>query len=501
MKKYILSIDQGTTSTRVIIFNKKMNIVAKAQREINNYYPQEGWVEHDANEIWLSVLACMADVILKSGIDPKEVDSIGITNQRETTVIWDKKTGLPIYRAIVWQSRQSEYICEELRRKNLNDWFKNKTGLLIDPYFSATKIKWILENVKGSKEKAEKGELLFGTIDSWLLFKLTGDKVHATDFSNASRTLLYNIYDLKWDEEILNELDIPLNMLPEVKPSSGLFGYTAFYHFFNQVIPITGIAGDQNASLFGHGCFEQGMTKNTYGTGCFLLMNTGDKPVKSKFGLLTTIAWGFDNKIQYALEGSIFVAGNAINWLKEGLELFDKVSETELMAENAGDSKVYFVPAFVGLGAPYWNSNARGTIFNLSAGINKNNIVKATLESLAYQSKDVIDLMNKESNIELKVLRVDGGVTNNNYCMQFQANILNKRVTRGEISEITALGVGMLAGIETGFYPSQEKIKNLLKVKCIYEPQISKEQINKLYKGWKNAVKATIYFSNIEEIK
>ena len=496
MGKYILAIDQGTTSTRVIIFDKKLTIVGQSQRAIKNYYPQSGWVEHDANEIWLSVLACMSEAILTSNISPKEIDSIGITNQRETTVIWDKNTQLPIYHAIVWQSRQTAAICDDLKQKGLAELFKAKTGLLIDPYFSGTKVKWLLDNVDNARTKAENNELLFGTIDTWILYKLTGGKVHATDYSNAARTLLYNIYDLKWDEEILEILNIPKQILPKVCDSSYNYGKTAYYHFFNNEIPITGIAGDQQAALFGHGCYEAGMAKNTYGTGCFMLMNTKEKAVRSETGLLTTIAWGLDNKIDYALEGSIFVAGNAINWLKDGLDLFDNVNDTSSMAEEVLDNGgIYFVPAFVGLGAPYWNDKARGTIFGLSAGINQKHLVRATLESLAYQTKDVLKLMNEESAIDLQSLKVDGGVTANNFLMQFQADLLKVKVIKGAIKETTALGAAMLAGLYTGFFPDQEYLFKQLHDLKVFNPQMDEEVSEKLYQGWQKAVKACLYYT------
>lgn len=496
MEKYILAIDQGTTSTRAILFNKDCKIISVAQKEFNQYFPSAGWVEHDANEIWLSTLACMSDVIIQSEIDPSLVETIGITNQRETTVVWDAKTGLPIYHAIVWQSRQTDKICDELRNKGLNNWFKEKTGLIIDPYFSATKVKWILDNVKGAKEKAQKGELLFGTIDTWLLYKLSGNKVHATDYSNASRTLMYNIHELKWDQEILDLLEIPKSMLPEVKPSSGIFGYTASYHFFNNEIPISGIAGDQQAALFGQACFDEGMAKNTYGTGCFMLMNTGTKPVTSNYGLLTTIAWGIDNEVNYALEGSIFVAGSAIQWLRDGLKLMKKASESEKMALSCEDSNgVYVVPAFVGLGAPYWDDKARGAIFGLTRGVDENQLTRATLESLAYQTKDVIDVMNVDSKIELKQLKVDGGATANNFLMQFQADILNVEVFRGQVQETTALGACLLAGLATGYFKDKDEIKKHLQIDKVFIPSMPLEQRNKLYNGWKNAVKCTQIYS------
>ena len=497
MKKYIMAIDQGTTSSRVIIFDRELNIMGIAQKEIKNFYPVEGWVEHDASEIWLSVLACMSEVIVTTGIRPDEIDSIGITNQRETTVVWDRDTQLPIYHAIVWQSRQTDQICNRLREKGLNDWFKKKTGLLIDPYFSGTKLRWLLDRVEGAQEKAEAGQLLFGTIDTWLLYKLSGGAVHATDYSNASRTLLYNIYELKWDREILEKLNIPEKMLPEVRDSSGMFGKTASYHFFGNEVPITGIAGDQQASLFGHGCFEGGMAKCTYGTGSFMLMNTDGNAVVSENGLLTTLAWGINDKVEYALEGSIFVAGNAIKWLRDGLEFFDNAAESEAYATAVEDNgQIYFVPALAGLGAPYWNDRARGTIFGITGGTSKKHITRATLESLAYQTKDVLDIMNEESDIELKQLKVDGGATANDFLMQFQSDILNVEVVKGEIQETTALGAAMLAGLATGFWASKEELAGMLSVRKVYQPAMAAQQRAALYEGWKKAVKACIYYAD-----
>jgi glycerol kinase len=493
-----MAIDQGTTSSRVIIFDKELNIMGIAQKEIQNYYPVEGWIEHDANEIWLSVLACMSDVMVKTGIQPNEIESIGITNQRETTVVWDKDTQLPIYHAVVWQSRQSDLICNQLREEGLNEWFKNKTGLLIDPYFSGTKLRWLLDKVDGAQEKAEDNQLLFGTIDTWLIYKLTGGTVHATDYSNASRTLMYNIYDLKWDDEILEKLNIPKCMLPEVKDSSGYFGTTAPYHFFNNEVAIMGIAGDQQASLFGHGCFDAGMAKCTYGTGSFMLMNTDGCSVVSDNGLLTTLAWGINGKVEYALEGSIFVAGNAIKWLRDGLEFFEKASESEKYANEVEDSgQIYIVPALAGLGAPYWNDKARGTIFGITGGTTKKHITRATLESLAYQTKDVLYVMNQESGINLKSLKVDGGATSNNFLMQFQADMLDVDVVKGEIQETTALGAAMLAGLASGFWDSKEDIAKMLTIKKTFKPLMEENKRKDLYNGWKKAVKACMYYTEI----
>ena len=491
MQEFILTIDQGTTSTRAIIFNKDGQAIGTVQKEITQFFPHPGWVEHDANEIWLQTLACMSEVLIQNQIDPKQIKAIGITNQRETTVVWDKNTGMPIYHAIVWQSRQSDYICDKLKAKGLNNWFKDKTGLLIDPYFSLTKVRWILDNVKDAQEKADNGELLFGTIDTWLVYKLTGNLVHATDYSNASRTLMYNIYELKWDEEILDLLNIPSSMLPEVKPSSYIYGYTAKYHFFNQEVPIAGIAGDQQAALFGQACFEKGMAKNTYGTGCFLLINLGEKPIKSSHNLVTTIAWGIDDKIYYALEGSIFVAGSAIQWLRDGLQIISSASESEDLALKCQDSDddIYVVPAFVGLGAPYWDDKARGAIFGITRGTTKNHLAKATLESLCYQTKDVLDTMSEDTNIFLKSLKVDGGATANNFLMQFQADILNVPVERSRFKETTALGACYLAGLAINYFQDKKQISKQHQIDQTFIPNMENKIREEKYKGWKHAVK------------
>ncbi|KAB1441054.1 glycerol kinase GlpK [Candidatus Galacturonibacter soehngenii] len=497
MGNYILAIDQGTTSSRAIIFDKETNIVAISQKEFNQIFPKSGWVEHDANEIWLSVLFVIMDVITTSGINPEEISAIGITNQRETTVVWDKQTGVPIYNAIVWQSRQTANICEELRSKGLEEVIHKKTGLIIDPYFSATKVKWILDHVEGARDKAERGELLFGTIDTWLIWKLSGQVCHVTDYSNASRTLLFNIYDLKWDEELLEIFKVPKTMLPDVLPSSYLYGYTASYHFFGQKIPIAGIAGDQQAALFGQACFEPGMVKNTYGTGCFLLMNTGEKAIESKHGLLTTIAWGLDGKVEYALEGSIFVAGSAISWLRDGLKMIHTAQESEEVASEVLDSDgVYVVPAFVGLGAPYWDEKARGAVFGLTRGTTKGHLVRATLESLAFQTKDIIIAMSKDSQIDLKKLKVDGGAVKNDILMQFQSDILNTLVERPVVSETTALGAAYLAGLCVGFWSSKSEVVDYYKIDTVFEPNMEELKREKLYKGWLQSVKATCMFHN-----
>lgn len=495
MEKYILSLDQGTTSTRAIIFNKKGQIVHIAQKEFKQYFPHAGWVEHDPNEIWSSVLSVIASALSEKQIQPEQIAAIGITNQRETTVVWDKNSGKPVYNAIVWQSRQTDKICDELNQKGYAELFRNKTGLLIDPYFSGTKVKWILDNVEGAREKAENGELLFGTIDTWMIWKLTDGKVHVTDYSNASRTLMYNIYELKWDEELLDILNIPTSMLPDVRPSSEIYGKVSSKHFFGVEVPIAGIAGDQQAALFGQGCFDAGMVKNTYGTGCFMLMNTGEKAVQSKHGLLTTIAWGIDGKVEYALEGSIFVAGSAIQWLRDGLRMLKNSSDSEMYAERVSSTEgVYVVPAFVGLGTPYWDSEARGAVFGLTRGTTKEHLIRATLESLAYQTKDVLRAMELDSEIQLKTLRVDGGVVKNNFLMQFQSDILNVPVERPNVNETTALGAAYLAGIAVGFWESKEEIARHWNLERRFNPNMEDEAREQLYEGWKKAVAATQMF-------
>ncbi len=495
MAGYILAIDQGTTSSRAIIFDKDGNIVQVAQKEFTQYFPKPGWVEHDANEIWLSVVSVYMEAIVKSGIAPSDVRAIGITNQRETAVVWDRSTGKPIYNAICWQSRQTADICEELRNRGLESVIKDKTGLIIDPYFSATKIKWILDNVDGARQKADNGELMFGTIDSWLVYRLSGGAAHVTDYSNASRTMLYNIFDLKWDEDILRELDIPASMLPEVKPSSCVYAHTAPYHFYNIEVPIAGIAGDQQAALFGQTCFVPGMAKNTYGTGCFLLMNTGDKPIRSSHGLVTTIAWGLNGKVEYALEGSVFVAGSAIQWLRDGLQLISTAPESEEVACGCEDSEgVYVVPAFVGLGAPYWDDKARGAVFGLTRGTTRAHFVRATLESLAFQSRDLIEAMELDSGISLKKLKVDGGAVKNNLLMQFQADILGVPVERPVINETTALGAAYLAGLAVGFFAGPQALIDNYMVDHTFTPQYDEDKRESKYAGWKKAVVATEAF-------
>ncbi|WP_282137782.1 glycerol kinase GlpK [Rossellomorea aquimaris] len=495
MEKYILSLDQGTTSSRAILFNKKGEVAHIAQKEFTQHFPKPGWVEHSANEIWGSILAVIASALSESSIKPDQIEGIGITNQRETTVVWDKETGDPVYNAIVWQSRQTAGICEELKSQGHNDTFRDKTGLLIDAYFSGTKVKWILDNVEGAREKAENGKLLFGTIDTWLIWKMSGGKAHVTDYSNASRTLMYNIYDLKWDQELLDILGIPESMLPEVRPSSEIYAKTVPYHFFGKEIPIAGAAGDQQAALFGQACYEEGMAKNTYGTGCFMLMNTGEKAVKSNNGLLTTLAWGIDGKVEYALEGSIFVAGSAIQWLRDGLRMLKDAKDSQGYAEKVDSTDgVYVVPAFVGLGTPYWDSDVRGAVFGLTRGTSKEHFVRATLESLAYQTKDVLTAMEADSGISLKKLRVDGGAVKNDFLMQFQSDILSVPVERPVVNETTALGAAYLAGLATGFWDNRDEISKQWNKDKQFEPQMPVETQGELYNGWKKAVKAAMAF-------
>ncbi len=495
MENYILSLDQGTTSTRAILFNRAGEIVHSAQQEFTQYFPKPGWVEHNANEIWGSVLAVVATCLTEANVKPSQIAGIGITNQRETAVVWEKETGKPIHNAVVWQSRQTAEICEALRAAGHADLFREKTGLLIDAYFSGTKVKWILDHVEGARERAERGELLFGTIDTWLIWKLSGGKAHVTDYSNASRTLMYNIHELKWDDELLDILDVPKAMLPEVRPSSEVYAETAGYHFFGEAVPIAGAAGDQQAALFGQACFDTGMAKNTYGTGCFMLMNTGEEAVKSDNGLLTTIAWGVDGKVEYALEGSIFVAGSAIQWLRDGLRLIDDAKESEGYATRVTSSDgVYVVPAFVGLGTPYWDSDVRGAVFGLTRGTEKEHFIRATLESLAYQTRDVLSAMEQDSGIEMKTLRVDGGAVKNNFLMQFQGDIIQAPVERPEINETTALGAAYLAGLAVGFFENREQIATQWKKERRFEPSMAKEETDALYGGWKKAVQATMLF-------
>lgn len=494
MEKYILALDQGTTSSRAILFNRSGEIVHIAQQEFPQYFPKPGWVEQNANEIWSSILAVMASCLAESGIKPVQIAGIGITNQRETVVIWDKETGRPIYNAVVWQSRQTAGICDELKAKGLGDLFHRKTGLLIDPYFSGTKVKWILDHVPGARERAEKGELLFGTIDSWLIWKLSGGK-HVTDVSNASRTLMYNIYDLQWDDELLHILDIPKAMLPEVRGSSEVYAHTVDYHFFGHRIPIAGAAGDQQSALFGQGCYTKGSMKNTYGTGCFMLMNTGEQPVQSNHGLITTIAWGINGKIEYALEGSIFVAGSAVQWLRDGLRMLRSSKDSEDYAARVRSTDgVYMVPAFVGLGSPYWDSEVKGAVFGLTRGTTKEHFIRATLEALAYQTKDVLAAMESDSGIPVNALRVDGGAAANDFLMQFQSDILNIPVERPNVNETTALGAAYLAGLAVGYWNSADELANHENTERVFHPVMAEDERTGLYAGWQRAVKAAMVF-------
>nr|WP_145160873.1 glycerol kinase GlpK [Paenibacillus terrae] len=495
MEKYILSLDQGTTSSRAILFNEKGEAVHTAQREITQHFPHPGWVEHNANEIWGSVLSVIASVLSESGVKPEQIAAIGITNQRETAVVWDKETGDPVYHAIVWQSRQTSGICEELKAQGLDDTIRAKTGLLIDPYFSGTKVKWILDEVEGAREKAEQGKLLFGTIDTWLIWKFTGGHAHVTDYSNASRTLMYNIYELEWDDELLEILGVPASMLPQVRPSSEVYGLTVPYHFFGTEVPIAGVAGDQQAALFGQACYSKGMAKNTYGTGCFMLMNTGETAVRSEHGLLTTLAWGINGKVEYALEGSIFVAGSAIQWLRDGLRMLKESKESETYASRvASTDGVYVVPAFVGLGTPYWDSDVRGAVFGLTRGTSKEHFIRATLESLAYQTKDVLSAMEADSGIELTTLRVDGGAVHNDFLMQFQSDVLGVSVERPVINETTALGAAYLAGLAVGYWKSQDDISGQWAIEREFHPVMEEKERTGLYEGWKKAVHAAMAF-------
>ncbi|TCO67720.1 glycerol kinase GlpK [Marinisporobacter balticus] len=499
MKKYVMALDQGTTSSRAILFDHDGKIVKVAQQEFTQIYPKAGWVEHDAMEIWGTQSGVARQVLETAGIRPEEIAAIGITNQRETTVVWDKNTGKPIYNAIVWQSRQTAAICDDLKKRGLETYIRENTGLVVDAYFSGTKIKWILDHVDGAKEKAQKGELLFGTMDTWLIWNLTRGKVHVTDYSNASRTMLYNIKALKWDEKILKELEIPASMLPEVKQSSEIYGYTDENTFGGAQIPISGAAGDQQAALFGQACFNPGMAKNTYGTGCFMLMNTGEEVIPSQNGLLTTIAWGVDGKVEYALEGSIFVAGASIQWLRDELKLINDAADSEYFASKVKDTNgVYVVPAFVGLGAPYWDMYARGTIVGLTRGSNRNHIIRATLESIAYQTRDVLQAMQEDSNINLKALKVDGGAVANNFLMQFQSDILGVPVDRPEVIETTALGAAYLAGLAVGFWNNKDEISKRWNVDQTFTPAMDEVSKEGKYKGWKKAVERSVQWESEE---
>ena len=492
MSKYILAIDQGTTSSRAVIIDESLQIVAISQREIPNTFPKPGWVQMDANEIWTSVEFVCLNVVEKAKIDPSDIAAIGITNQRETTIVWDRKTGMPVYDALVWQSRQTSQLCDEVAEKGYGDLISKKTGLKIDPYFSASKIRWILDTIENGQSRAENGELMFGTVDSWLVYKLTSRQKHITDVTNASRTMLMNIDTLSWDKELLDIWNIPERMLPDIKDSSEVYGYTELFHTH---LPIAGVGGDQQCALFGQMCFESGSAKNTYGTGCFLLFNTGDKRIESKSGLVTTVGWKIGDEVVYALEGSVFVAGAAIQWLRDGLKLIDTAAQSQKIAESLQDSGgVYVVPAFTGLGAPYWNQNARGAMFGLTRGTTTDHIIRATLESLAYQSYDVIEAMQKDTGLPIKTLQVDGGACRNDYLMQLQADVLQASVLRPVNFETTALGAAMLAGLAVGVFKDKQQLKDKYAVEKVFEPVMEKQQAENIIEGWKKAVNATMQF-------
>ncbi len=491
MAKYVMALDSGTTSNRCILFNEKGEMCSVAQKEFTQYFPKPGWVEHDANEIWSSQLGVAVEAMSKIGAVAEDIAAIGITNQRETTIVWDKATGEPVYHAIVWQCRRTSEYCDSLKEKGLTDSFRQKTGLIIDAYFSGTKLKWILDNVEGVRERAEAGELLFGTVETWLIWKLTKGRVHVTDYSNASRTMLFNIQELKWDQDILKELNIPECMLPEAKPSSFVYGESDS-QYFGGPIPIGGAAGDQQSALFGQTCFTAGEAKNTYGTGCFLLMNTGEKPVYSKNGLVTTIAWGLDGKVNYALEGSIFVAGAAIQWLRDEMKLVDSSQDSEYMAKKVKDTNgCYVVPAFTGLGAPHWDQYARGTIVGITRGVNKYHVIRATLESLAFQVNDVISAMQADSGITLSTLKVDGGASANNFLMQFQSDIMGAPVHRPVCVETTAMGAAYLAGLAVGYWENKEAVVNNWQIDKVFRPDMAEAERTELVNGWNKAVKCS----------
>ena len=487
--KYVLSIDQGTTSSRAILFDKSGQKIQIAQREVKCLFPNSGWVEADAVSIWVSVMDVINEVLIKANLTIDDIDSIGLTNQRETTVVWNKKTGMPVYKAIVWQSRQSADICEALNDKK--DLIHQKTGLLINPYFSASKVRFILDHIENGQKLAESGELLFGTIDSWIVYKMTMGKTHATDVTNASRTLLFNINEMKWDEELCKLFNIPMCMLPTVRPSAFDYGELSF---LRSNVHITGVIGDQQAALFGQTCFEAGESKNTYGTGCFLLVNTGDKPVLSKNGLLTTVAWQIGNDVTYALEGSVFIGGAVVQWLRDEMRLIHHSGDSEKVALESPSGEIYIVPAFTGLGTPYWDDDARGAVFGLTRGTNKSQFVRAALEAIAYQCKDVVEVMQKETGQSIKNLKVDGGATKNGYLMQFQSDILHTVIKLPRCLETTALGAAYMAGLTTGYYANLESIKKIHEYQAIYQPKMAKKEINRLYKGWKTAIKATRMF-------
>jgi glycerol kinase len=491
---YILTIDQGTTGTTILLVDRKGKIVDKGYAEITQYYPRPGWVEHDPEEIWQRTITTVESLLRKNNLTKIQIAAIGITNQRETTVVWDKKSGRPVHNAIVWQCRRTADICNQMREAGLSEIIRQKTGLVIDPYFSATKLGWILDNVEGARNLAEKGDVLFGTIDTWLMWKLTGGKIHATDYTNASRTMLFNIHTLKWDDDLLSELNVPKAVLPEVLPSSGKFGKTGFGSTVLDGISIAGDAGDQQSALFGQACFRPGDAKNTYGTGCFLMLNTGNQPVFSKHGLLTTLACNTNNSPVYALEGSIFIAGAAIQWLRDELKIINSASETENFALNVPDTGgVYVVPAFTGLGAPYWDADARGAIIGITRGTKREHIIRATLESIAYQTADVMDVMHMDSGVQIRQLRVDGGAVANNFLMQFQSDILNVEVERPEVNETTAMGASFLAGLSVGFWNNESELEECRKTDTIFKPAISIEQREKLLSGWRKAVHKVMY--------
>lgn len=505
MEKYILALDQGTTSCRAIIYNKKGEPIITAQKEFQQFFPKSGWVEQDAMEIWTTQMNVAQEALLKLNGDYENIEAIGITNQRETTIVWNKNTGKPIYNAIVWQCRRTSDYCDTLKASGIESKIKSKTGLIIDSYFSATKLRWILENVEGAREEAEKGNLLFGTVETWLIWKMTNGKVHVTDYSNASRTMMFNIKDLKWDDEILEILDIPSNMLPEPVPSSQIYGET-MTTIFGGPIKIAGAAGDQQCALFGQTCFEEGETKSTYGTGNFLLMNTGDKPVFMDNGLLTTIAWGIGDELKYAIEGSVFVCGAAVQWLRDQLRIVESAASTELASKTITDNEgVYFVPAFVGMGAPYWDADARGTLVGLTRGTSREHIIRATLESMAYQCKDLYDVMKDSANKTdssdetIEGLKVDGGACANNFLMQFQADILNQKIIRPRVIETTSLGAAYLAGLAVGYWHDKEDIKKNWQVDKVFKPNMNSGERNQLLRGWTKAVKTVQFWSNLED--
>ena len=487
--KYVLSIDQGTTSSRAILFDKDGQSVQVAQREVKCFFPHSGWVEADAVSIWVSVMDVINEVLIKANLTIDDIDSIGLTNQRETTVVWSKETGLPVYNAIVWQSRQSADICEALSPQK--ELIHQKTGLLINPYFSGSKVRFILDHIENGQQRAESGELLFGTIDSWIIYKMTSGKVHATDVTNASRTLLFNIKEMRWDKELCDLFNIPMKMLPTVRPSAYDYGILSF---LKSNVPICGVIGDQQAALFGQTCFEEGESKNTYGTGCFLLVNTGNKPVLSKNGLLTTVAWQIGDQVTYALEGSVFIGGAVVQWLRDEMRLIHHSADSESVALDSPSGEIYLVPAFTGLGTPYWDDDARGAVFGLTRGTNKSQFVRAALEAIAYQCKDVVEVMQKETSKTIKTLKVDGGATKNKYLMQFQSDILHTEIKLPKCLETTALGAAYMAGLQSGFYPDIDSIKKIHKYQAIYTPNMPKKEITRLYKGWKTAIKATRMF-------